>query len=133
MELFKKAVLQNTLFKTNKGFINVIDLCQLPLKANSGEASLNNTARRIHTKLTSGEELDFTGGSNTVDAELVFKLDVVKAVITHKLDEVEIKTQNSKLASQRHQYNILIAKKEAELHEGKPLAQLIEERDNLPS
>ena len=114
MNLFLQAAKQKTRFSTTRGLISVEQLFDLPLTAKDN-FSLDNVARGIAQELkAAGDESFVSSGKNPANAELTFKLEVVKAVIADREADNAAKTNARATASEVAQLQGLLATKEQE-------------------
>ena len=126
-ELYKTAVKNNYLFKTNKGFIQVQDLFHLPLV---GEVSLDEVAKTLAKNLKEEEELSFVHITDK-NKEVELKLEIVKDIISDKLKKQEERKQAAEKAAKKEKILKILASKQDKALEEKTEEQLLEELEAL--
>lgn len=125
--MFEKAVREKLRFPSPKGALSVEDLWDLPLSSTRDNvANLNNIAKGIHRQLKSEGEEDFVNPKSGADEILQLKLDIVKHVIQVTQAENEAKRATAERKEKKEKLLELIAKKQEQALEGKPLEELQE-------
>jgi hypothetical protein len=119
--MFEKAARAKLRFSTTKGSISVEDLWDMKL---SGVSSLNNLAKHLNTQLKADAEEDFVQVKSSADQELTLKFNIVKHVISVRLQEQA--TSKSDVDNKAHNQMILglIAEKEQDSLKGKTAEEL---------
>lgn len=83
MENFEKATKQKLRFNTSKGLLSVEDLWDLSL------ISLDSIAKSVNKTLKEEQEESFIAVRTTANNTLQLRLDILKHIITVKLEEKE--------------------------------------------
>jgi hypothetical protein len=108
--IFEQAVRQKLRFTTPVGQLTVEDLWTLPLTARSDKPSLDALAVGLDRELKGAEE-SFVSTTKK-DAIVQLKFDLVKYIITVRMQENEAKTNEVKRQAQIRKIDELIASKE---------------------
>ena len=115
MNIFEKASKEKYRFTSNAGLLTVEDLWDLKL---TGATSLDAVAKSINKQLKDSQEESFVTPTTTENNELSEKLDIVKHVISVRLQEKEDRANAAARKAEREKIASLINKKEnAELEE----------------
>lgn len=99
--IFEWASRNHPLFETSSFPVSTGDLWALPLRNEGNEGvpgNLNDIARRLNKKLKQCEEENFVSDSPKKDPTTQIKFDIVKHIITVRLDEAK---QASEAASRK--------------------------------
>jgi hypothetical protein len=86
--MFEKASRLKLCFSTDKGFLKVEDLWELPLVSTT-KVNLDDIARNLHKQLKSGDDVSFVNKEKKSDEIIQLKFDIVKHIIDVKLVENE--------------------------------------------
>lgn len=116
MNIFEQATRQALRFETSVGNITTEDLWSLPLTSDK-KPSLDLVARAIHHQLKQSAEESFVlPSNNTQTAVLQLKLDVVKHIISVKMEENQQERVRAANKQQKEKLlRILADKQDAEL------------------
>jgi len=116
-DLFQRATRAKLRFESPRGLLSVEDLWDLPLSSTvATKPNLDDIARGLHKKLTSGTEISFvspTGKSPAVERDQL-AMDVVKHVISVRVAENEAASQARAKAERKKQILEIIADKEVD-------------------
>ena len=128
--MFEKATRKKLRFETSKGNITVEDLWELPLASKDG-FDLDNAAKVASRKLKETQEESFVKPVSVANSDLALKLEIVKYIISVKLDEkTEREASAEKTAKKQKIMEIMNRKQDAAL-EGKSLEELERELASL--
>ena len=129
-KMFEKATRKKLRFETSKGNITVEDLWELPLASKDG-FDLDNAAKVASRKLKETQEESFVKPVSVANSDLALKLEIVKYIISVKLDEkTEREASAEKTAKKQKIMEIMNRKQDAAL-EGKSLEELERELASL--
>ena len=127
MNMFEQAAREALRFETSKGLVNTEDLWLLPL---TGDASLDDLAKLLNRQIKDSNEESFVIRTNPINRIPKLKFEIVKYIISVKLNEQEEATQRAdKKVRKEKLLSILATKEDSEL-EGKSseeIRALIEE------
>ena len=110
MNIFEAASRKGLLFGSNQGQLDVSDLWLLPLKSVTG-TSLDSVAKSVNKELKLSSEESFVDTKSPTNTELELKMEIVKHIITVKLDEKGAKEKAAATRSRNDQIRKLIADK----------------------
>jgi hypothetical protein len=115
-DLFEVASRKALRFNSPKGKLSVEDLWQLPLTSAVQKANLDDLAKGISAKINASEVTSFVN-KNTVDKVLALQLEILKRVISVKIEEKALKEQAAINASKKKKLlSILSTKQDDNLH-----------------
>lgn len=123
VNLFELAARKAFRFETSKGYVTVEDLFQLPLDSEKG-ASLNQAAKTIARQLKQAEEESFVAVKTSQNTELEQKLELVKHIISIRMEENAAARQAVERKQQREKIASLLAKKQDQDLESKSADEL---------
>jgi len=116
---------QQLRFDSPQGRLSVEDLWDLPLTSNrANQANLNNIAKGISRQLKDESEEDFVNPKSKANETMQLALDLVKHVISTKQAEAEASRLLNERKDKKAKLLELIAKKQDQALEGKPLEEL---------
>ena len=118
MNLFLEASRGKWRFGASKGLINTEDLWELKLE------DLNKIAQDLNRQIKAGDEESFITKRTTANTLLNNKFELVKEIITIRLEEADKKKLAKERAEKRAQLIELIGKKEISDLEGKSIDEL---------
>lgn len=125
--LFEQAARLKLRFATPQGSLSVEDLWDLPLTSiRANQANLNNIAKGISRQLKAENEEDFVNPKSGADVGLQLALDIVKHVISVRQAENEAARVLADRKEKKAKLLELIARKQDQQLEGKPLEELQE-------
>lgn len=128
--IFEQATRQVLRFDSPIGQLTVEDLWTLPLSATrANKPNLDDIAVALNKQLKGTEE-SFVSNKKK-DAILQLKFDIVKRIITVRMEENEAKTAEVQKASKREKLDELIAKKQDEKLENLSVEELQAMKDAL--
>ena len=84
--MFEKATRMKLTFESSKGQLSIYDLWDVPLRSRS-EFSLDTIAIALNKKVQVASEESFVSSRTSKDEVSMLKLDIVKHVISVKLEE----------------------------------------------
>lgn len=116
--MFEKASRLKLRFGTAKGLASTEDLWDAPL------STLDTIAKALKKELKDSEEDSFIVKTKKVDTETVLKFEIIKHVITIRLEESEQKILAKDRAEQKAQLRELILRKKNSDLEQAPLEDL---------
>lgn len=122
-KLFIKAAKSKVRFETVRGHVVVEDLFDMPLISKSG-FSLDDLAKDLNKKVKDSEDESFVSERSTKNTELELKFEIVKYVISVRLEENKAKLEAKAKADQRQKILGLIDKKKDESLEGLSIEEL---------
>jgi len=128
-KLFIKATRQKWRFQTTRGHISVEELWDLPLKSRIN-FDLDTVAKTINKQVKETEEESFIT-TTAKDTEPKEKLELVKYVISVKLQEAKDKQDAQAKAERKQQILKLLAEKEVEGLKAKSKEELLKELEEL--
>lgn len=110
--LFEKASKMKLRFSTTKGVLSTEDLWDLSLE------SLDKIAKNLYKQIKESEEISFISEKSSEDTLASIKLEIVKFVITFKMDEAkEKKLRAEKLALKKRIADEISKKKDNKISE----------------
>jgi uncharacterized protein YabN with tetrapyrrole methylase and pyrophosphatase domain len=110
--LFEKASKMKLRFSTTKGVLSTEDLWDLSLE------SLDRIAKNLYKQIKESEEISFISEKSSEDTLASIKLEIVKFVITFKMDEAkEKKLRAEKLALKKRIADEIAKKKDNKISE----------------
>lgn len=110
--LFEKASKMKIRFSTTKGVLSTEDLWDLSLE------SLDRIAKNLYKQIKESEEISFISEKSSEDTLASIKLEIVKFVITFKMDEAkEKKLRAEKLALKKRIADEIAKKKDNKISE----------------
>lgn len=115
-DLFLLATQNAWRFPSNKGSLTVEQLWQLPLSSKTG-FDLDTVAKAVAAELRSLTEESFVSATtNPAKTELAAKLELLKAIIAHKMAaNADVRRRAERAEQRRKLLDALAAKEEAEL------------------
>lgn len=123
--LFERAARLKIRFASPQGQLTVEDLWDLPLTSTRlNQANLNNIAKGISRQLKADSEEDFVNPKSTVNEGIQLSMDIVKHVIQVKQAENEAARITADRNEKKAKLLELIARKQDQALEGKPLEEL---------
>lgn len=123
VNLFELAARKGFRFESSKGQLTVEDLFQLPLDSEKS-ASLNQVAKTIARQLKQAEEESFVAVKTSTNTELEQKLELVKHVISVRLEENAAARKAVEAKQQREKIAALLAQKQDQELAGKSVEEL---------
>lgn len=121
--LFEVSTRKKLRFDSSKGLLSVEGLWDLPLTSKSG-ASLDQVAIAINRQVKEYQEESFVTKPNAGVSELTVKLDIVKHIISVKMEENEKRLQAVEVKAKKEQLMGLIETKKAQELVSKPIEEL---------
>lgn len=110
--LFEKASKMKLRFSTTKGILSTEDLWDLSLEY------LDKIAKNLYKQIKESEEISFISEKSNEDTLASIKLEIVKFVITFKMDEAkEKKLRAEKLALKKRIADEIAKKKDNKISE----------------
>ena len=110
--LFEKASKMKLRFSTTKGVLSTEDLWDLSLE------SLDRIAKNLYKQIKESEDISFISEKSSEDTLASIKLEIVKFVITFKMDEAkEKKLRAEKLALKKRIADEIAKKKDNKISE----------------
>lgn len=123
--MFEKASRLKVRFSSPQGALSVEDLWDLPLTSvRANTANLNNIAKAVSRELKAESEEDFVNPKSKADDLLQLKLEIVKHVIQVKQAENAAAAELADRRNKKEKLLELIARKQDQQLEGKPLEEL---------
>jgi hypothetical protein len=125
--MFEQAARLKLRFGSPQGNLSAEDLWDLPLTSTrANQANLNNVAKGISRQLKAESEEDFVNPRSGADEALQLALDIVKHVIQVRQAENETARALADRKEKKAKLLELIARKQDQALEGKPLEELQE-------
>lgn len=125
--MFEKCARLKLRFASPQGGLSAEDLWDLPLtSARANQANLNSIAKGISRQLKAENEEDFVNPKSGADEALQLALDIVKHVIQVRQAENETARALADRKEKKAKLLELIARKQDQALEGKPLEELQE-------
>lgn len=125
--MFEKCARLKLRFVSPQGSLTAEDLWDLPLTSTrANQANLNNIAKAISRQLKSENEEDFVNPKSGADEALQLALDIVKHVIQVRQAENETARASAERKEKKAKILEVIARKQDQDLEGKPLEELQE-------
>ncbi len=122
---FEKAARLKLRFGSVQGNLSAEDLWDLPLTSTrANRANLNDIAKEVSRELKAQGEEDFVNPVSNVDETLQLKLEIIKHVIHARQAENEAARMLSERREKKERLLELIARKQDQQLEGKPLEEL---------
>ena len=123
--MFERASRLKLRFNTPKGELTVEDLWDLPLTSHTGKANLDSIALELNAAVNPGVPASFVDtASSTVSEETKLAFELVKHIITVRLDERKVAAEAKERADKKQRLLGLIARKEDEELANAPLDDL---------
>ncbi len=123
--MFEKCVRLKLRFPSPQGALTAEDLWDLPLTSTRlNQANLNNIAKGISRQLKAEGEEDFVNPKSGADTVLQVQLDIVKHIIEVKQAENAAERNLIERKQKKERIMEIIAKKQDQELEGKPLEEL---------
>lgn len=123
--MFEKASKLKLRYKVTNGLITTEDLWDLNLVA------LDKVAKGLNKEIKESSEESFISVKSASNNIMDLKFDIVKHVISVKMNELEARTLSVEKAQKRAHLEELIAKKEVSVLEGKSIEELRAELANV--
>lgn len=127
--MYKTALKEKYLYKTNRGHISTEDLFDLPLTGNNG-FNLDKVAQNIAADIEQDGKQSFVS-TNTVNPTNERKLEIVKDVIADKLAEQAAKLASKEKAEKKRKLLEILSRKQDESLEAKTEAEILAELQAL--
>lgn len=112
MNLFEIASREGYRFESAKGSLTVEDLWVLPLTARNNGTSLDSVAKQINKQLKSSEEESFVTQKTNADTALSNKLELVKHIISVRLEEANLAKVRADKAQEKSKILEILARKQ---------------------
>lgn len=123
--MYEKAIRLKLRFASPQGALSAEDLWDLPLTSGRAtQANLNNIAKEVSRQLKAEGDEDFVNPKSGADEILQLKLDIVKHVIQVRQAENEAFRARAERSAKKDRLLELIARKQDQALEGKPLEEL---------
>lgn len=133
--LFETATREKYRFASAKGDLTVEELWDLPLTATTTNrmqtTDLDSIALQLDDQLSKTTEKSFVRTVKKENVVLKNKLELVKYIISVKMEEANVKAVAKVKASELANLDSLIAQKQNEALQSKPLDELIAERNRI--
>ncbi len=123
--IFEKASREQLRYKVSNGTITTEDLWDVSLEF------LDKLAKSLNKEIKEAEEESFIKAKTTANKTLDLKFEVVKHIITIKLEEQEAKKARAEKAAKKAQLLELIGRKEVASLENKTIDELKAELEAL--
>lgn len=101
-----------------KGMISVEDLWDLTVQ------SLDNVFKALNAEVKQVREESLLATKSAEDAELDAKIEIVKYIVSVKLDEADKKKQAAAMREQKRRIQEILANKQDEVLQGKSIEEL---------
>ena len=127
--MFERASRIKLRFQTQIGPISHEDLWDLPLTARNGDSgvNLNDIAKGLYRTLKEDEDMvDFVKPKSNEDSLTQLRFDIVKAVIEHKITQIQASEKREITKARNEQIKQIIANKQAEELADKSIDELKE-------
>lgn len=123
--MFEQALRLKLRFPSPQGALTTEDLWDLPLTSTRpNTANLNNIAKAVSRLLKAESEEDFVNPRSGVNETLQLSLDIVKHIIAVRQAENEATRLRAERTEKKAKLLELIARKQDQALEGKPLEEL---------
>jgi signal recognition particle subunit SEC65 len=123
--MFEQALRLKLRFPSPQGNLTVEDLWDLPLTSTrQNTANLNNIAKAVSRLLKAESEEDFVNPRSGANETLQLSLDIVKHIIAVRQAENEATRLRAERTEKKAKLLELIARKQDQALEGKPLEEL---------
>ena len=120
--MFEQASRLRLRFKTKVGHLSTEELWNLPLS--EGVANLNDLAKDLRKQVKEDAEEDFVKPKNFVDKMSSLRFDIVKHIISVRLNEIEDNKRKVEDRQKRDQILEVIANKQAKELSEKSIGEL---------
>lgn len=120
--IFEKASRAKLRFEAKVGLVTIEDLWDLPLTSKN-KSNLNDIAKTISQEIKQTGEEDFVGQATT-NPEATMKLEIVKHVISVRLEENKAKTSAQANKAQNERILDIISRKRDKVLEDMSLEEL---------
>jgi hypothetical protein len=126
--MFEEAARLKLRFQTDRGLLTVEDLFELPLTSKTGRPNLDSIAIALDKEIrNTGEAVSFVNPEASSEANKVLnlKFDIVKHIIGVRIAERDAAAAEQKRREDKQKILAVIARKQDQQLEGKPLEELI--------
>jgi len=130
MSMFEKASRMKLRFNTPVGRVSVEDLWEMPLENPKG-ADLDKLAISLNKAIKDNNETSFVKKKSLSNTVLDLKFDIVKYIITVKIEEAEARVNAAASKTQLDKLDRLIEQKENEALLNTDISDLKKQRDKL--
>lgn len=120
--MFEQATKGKLRFESPKGALSVEDVWDLPLTGRG--FSLDALAKNLNRQIKDAEEESFVVQQSSANRALTLRFEIVKHVISVKLEEKQKAEERQQKAAERQRIMEIIAKKEDESLENLSLEEL---------
>ena len=121
---FEKASRARLRFAGSKGAMTIEDLWSLPLTSRNC-SSLERVAQECYRQVKDAGEISFVSKASPADAELTFKLDIVKHIISVRVAENQAKQDAVATAQHNLKIDGLIEEAQMKDLQGKSVEELL--------
>lgn len=121
--MFEKASRAKLRFDSERGQLTIEDLWDLPLS--SGKVNLNDLAKSASRAIRESSEEDFVGKKTKVEEDHELRLEILKHVISVRIEEAEVKKRAESDAGRKKIIAGIIEKKKMQDLESLPIDELI--------
>jgi len=128
-KLFINGTRKGWRFNSTRGKLSIEQLWELPLKVRTN-FDLDTVAKTLNKEVKEQEEESFVS-TTTKNTELAEKLELIKYIISVKLQETKDKQDAQAKAERRQQILELLAEKEVEGLKSKSKEELLKELETL--
>jgi len=122
--MFEKASRLKVRFSSQRGGLTVEDLWDLPLTSKTGRVNLDDIARDLHKQLKEDDNISFVVSTVKKDEVTQLKFDIVKRIISVKLEEAKMQAAARETAEKKQRIMQLISEKQDEALSQKSLEEL---------
>ena len=129
LNIFEIASREKYRFETSIGNLTVENLWDIPLSSPGNKATLNSIAIDLYNK-TKDDEVSFVSAKRK-NVHLLNKLEVVKHIISVRLEEAEKKKTAEEAREKKRKIDDIIAKKQDTSLENMSLEELMKLRETL--
>ena len=123
--IFEKATRLGLQFDSAQGQLEIHDLWDLPLSSKQDKrANLDDIAKGLYKKLQNSSDISFVETETRTDTISQLKFDIVKHIISVRLEENKIARETKERSEKKQQLLALVAQKEGEHLAGLSLDEL---------
>lgn len=130
-KLFEIASREKYRFDSTKGQLAVEDLWRLPLKSKSGQASLDDIAKSLHSQSKNDDDISFVDENVKSDPTIQNKFELVKYIIQVLLAEQKAKITALDNAEKKREIQQVLAERQGAALKGKSDEELREMLNTL--
>ena len=123
-QAFMQATRTKLRFNSTRGLLSVEDLWDLPLTSTKNQPNLDSIAVDLYTRMQTQPTVSFVNSSPTTSPTDELALDIVKYIISVRMEENKLKLASAQAAQKKQQLLSIMERKQNEQLEVLSLAEL---------